>query len=949
MQNEELLRRLAVRQNGVLATSIGSRRAILPSASLGSIGALDRLWVFGDFACVTLPPLSIETVEFQRETRVNISTVTLSAAGEPTSAEVREYTGKEYYVFADSVLAPGAPVIFEDRLVGMVLQHDRTDYARVLPIHRMLAHVEFALLDPKAQEVMRHAEGIRLQYKIDAVHIGHLLLAVASLDSLWAFGRKVEYERLRPLVEGEATGSFKRSESLAKMPAVSKHVRAVLDAASHPAAELTKTEDLVAAALNLRQCGAIEKLYEHFAIAAPPLPPPAPIAGYSSDAPSADSDPFDVRKHAHALCSVLAATEVTPPVSVGLFAPWGAGKTSFMKAMSRRFDELTRTARANPGSVFCSDIVQIWFNAWHYAEQNLLASLADAVFEGLDAALVLPNAEPETVDADMLSRRELEQQQKLLADAAAVAQKKVDAAQQKNAALDHEIETIKKDDRTVEASFTLDEALIETARIVSNEKSSHEYAAKAAEALKLPPAEAKALMEDVRGFWSAMRALLQSKQWLRTGWLWFLASLVIAGLPFVWPVLKVVALAPLIAVIMPVFKAVRALNEARQRAAAAVEEKRTALLDKRAAEKAAAEAEERAAREELQKTEQKQAVNLEKIAGLSARQSMADWVRERRTSATYARQLGVAAEAHRDFRRLTALLKKVVDEKGDPDSSTKKIRRIDRIVLYIDDLDRCTEEKVVEVLQAVHLLLAFELFVVIVAVDSKWLLHSLQGYSKAFADDGAWRSTPREYLEKIIQIPFSLEPMDPTGYGNFIEALTKPPTRKPGGQAILPVREERPVHKEEAKSDATTGQAGLPVLQETDEAPALAKKETVDPRPEQLIFTANETEFMKTLHPLMTSPRSAKRFVNIYRLMRATMTATQLEQLIDPSRKAYEPLLLLVAYITNHPEEAEQEFVRWNENVPPRLQALAAGRPVADFHPWLPTVSRYLIRTTQNS
>ncbi len=36
--------------------------------------------------------------------------------------------------------------------------------------------------------------------------------------------------------------------------------------------------------------------------------------------------------------------------------------------------------------------------------------------------------------------------------------------------------------------------------------------------------------------------------------------------------------------------------------------------------------------------------------------------------------------------------------------------RVNRIVLYIDDLDRCEPDKVAKVLQAVHLLLAFPLF-----------------------------------------------------------------------------------------------------------------------------------------------------------------------------------------------------------------------------------------------
>ena len=63
-------------------------------------------------------------------------------------------------------------------------------------------------------------------------------------------------------------------------------------------------------------------------------------------------------------------------------------------------------------------------------------------------------------------------------------------------------------------------------------------------------------------------------------------------------------------------------------------------------------------------------------------------------------------------------------------------------------------------LQAVHLLLAFKLFVVVVGVDPRWLLHSLTQHSTAFQDAGAgdanglshWRSTPLNYLEKTLLV-----------------------------------------------------------------------------------------------------------------------------------------------------------------------------------------------------
>jgi hypothetical protein len=45
------------------------------------------------------------------------------------------------------------------------------------------------------------------------------------------------------------------------------------------------------------------------------------------------------------------------------------------------------------------------------------------------------------------------------------------------------------------------------------------------------------------------------------------------------------------------------------------------------------------------------------------------------------------------------------------DAAGDALPAIDRIVLYVDDLDRCPPPRVVEVLEAVHLLLAGRLFV----------------------------------------------------------------------------------------------------------------------------------------------------------------------------------------------------------------------------------------------
>ena len=133
-----------------------------------------------------------------------------------------------------------------------------------------------------------------------------------------------------------------------------------------------------------------------------------------------------------------------------------------------------------------------------------------------------------------------------------------------------------------------------------------------------------------------------------------------------------------------------------------------------------------------------------------------------------------------------------------------------------------------EVLQAVHLLLAFPLFAVVVAVDPRWLLYSVRQHSAAFRDDedetndgltdeerAHWRSTPMNYLEKVFQIPFTLRPMGSVGFGKMVEALAAPiaasATTNGSGNAGTPssAAADRPTQPDDGTTGAAT--AGRPM------------------------------------------------------------------------------------------------------------------------------------------
>ena len=169
---------------------------------------------------------------------------------------------------------------------------------------------------------------------------------------------------------------------------------------------------------------------------------------------------------------------------------------------------------------------------------------------------------------------------------------------------------------------------------------------------------------------------------------------------------------------------------------------------------------------------------------LRADRRLRQFLEERSGSSDYQGQLGLISLLHKDFRRLDTLLR-LARESADSD-----LPRIDRIILYIDDLDRCPPTRVVEVLQATHLLLALPLFVVVVGVDPRWLFGSLQRHYHALLQpqdpgqtaDGDMlhlASTPQDYLEKIFQIPFALMPMTSRGFAQLVSDLAGEPAAPP--------------------------------------------------------------------------------------------------------------------------------------------------------------------------
>ncbi len=219
---------------------------------------------------------------------------------------------------------------------------------------------------------------------------------------------------------------------------------------------------------------------------------------------------------------------------------------------------------------------------------------------------------------------------------------------------------------------------------------------------------------------------------------------------------------------------------------------------------------------------------------------------------------------------------------------------IDRIVLYIDDLDRCSARQVVDVLQAVHLLLAMDLFVVVIGVDPRWLLNSLRGHYDPILDDTHERcASPEDYLEKIINIPFALPGMSSGKLRGLLRSIieeteTETRTASTGDTSLEP---EPPRSGYVNDSGSIAIEAGSEVGGQRDPA-----RQVRSPRP----LTEPEIELLAALEVLITTPRQAKRLFNLYRMLRATRDLSEASRFLGADERPgeYQAVALLLGLLT---------------------------------------------------
>jgi len=98
-----------------------------------------------------------------------------------------------------------------------------------------------------------------------------------------------------------------------------------------------------------------------------------------------------------------------------------------------------------------------------------------------------------------------------------------------------------------------------------------------------------------------------------------------------------------------------------------------------------------------------------------------------------------------------------------------------RLVVFVDDLDRCLPEKAIEVLEAIKLFVDAPGCVFLLGLDQEVIARGVEIRYKEFnkAEDGGVNNPidGAKYLEKIIQLPFQIPPIESSDMGDFVSSL----------------------------------------------------------------------------------------------------------------------------------------------------------------------------------
>ena len=618
-------------------------------------------------------------------------------------------------------------------------------------------------------------------------------------------------------------------------------------------------------------------------------------------------DFLEISKDVAAFARVIAARSFHPPLAIALFGKWGSGKSFFMNKLKERIIFLSRN---NPKNIYCEGITHIHFNAWSYIDANLWASIITRIFESLNNYIkndAAEDSEKQAIKKTLTERLNITQEQleKTQEETDAInshiqylsEQKTTQANNLKEALQRIEHNTLEKVLEKINDEFhisqRIDEALSNNESFLKTRK---ELSVIIPEEYWSNPSK---LYKESKSAYTFLRTNFLGKgAWVNIIWIAFIiiavlnipiiidfVSLIIGKLDFTLSpqtLLWIGAVGTFVAKGIATFKKLLPIITAFWEIKSDYENKKNITISKfKQKEKAIILEIERIQNElisldeEIRKAEALKTTLLYKLENGLSTEALYQFIEKRSNTEDYKRHLGVISIIRKDLEILSSLFDQHNTELVSATDKHKFLSHfknpLERIVLYIDDLDRCPEENVVQVLEAVNLLMAFPLFIVVVGVDSRWVKNAL--IKKHHLQFGGTDNKEFEkieagnYLEKIFQVAFQLKESKNENVKKMIAKLAD----------AKPELKYRPITSLAEKDD------DIPWFQTENDLSEVDFKEDLNSdnqinenfiefmdEPEALIITVPEVKLLQDMSDIIgTNPRSIKRLINTYRIIKA--------------------------------------------------------------------------------
>ncbi|MEO8148500.1 MAG: P-loop NTPase fold protein [Bacteroidia bacterium] len=720
---------------------------------------------------------------------------------------------------------------------------------------------------------------------------------------------------------------------------------------------------------------------------------PSSLSEIFTDSPSAlIKDELDFESDINALASIIAYKEVKPPLAVGLFGNWGSGKSFFMNKLQKRIGDLAEMEKEKTEiavkenkkyePTFCKEVVQINFNSWHYSDSNLWASLITKIFEDLDVYGKRNDPQKlETLFNNLNSSKEL-----------------IDDTNQKLQKVVEEIKDLKSKQEQVNieikkhASHLKELSFFDIAKAIFQSKTvkddvdnlQHEF-----DFLRIN--ELSQIKSNIDELDSNAGKLIQSFKLIysfRNGNLW--KALLVGFIFFAgssWLVYHVdffkevfgrlkllivpftIFLSQAVIYFKPAFSRINLaytkLKELKEKTDELEEKELNKVNSKRDEIQSKIEGAQNFQNELKQKLEALEVKRNEvefELKNIISGRKIVQFIESRITDSRYINSLGIISWIRKDFEQFDFLLKQQYEAKKLDETkqlAVENVFEIDRIILYIDDLDRCDVSIVVKVLEAIHLLLAFPLFVVVVGVDPRWMHNALTlKYKDLLFNENnnnghdpntvallnGKPATSYDYLEKIFQVPFVLKPIDDDGKDKLIKAqfvkeikIEADSGKSTEDKNLANDVTQTSIEEKNKQSVQAAEQIGKPALKTENSQTSVAdlqyeaetrKEETQNVKTEiekkdekgneqevivnteRLKVTGDEINFMQGISFIIgETPRTVKRYINIYRIIR---THTRFEFSDNNELEHYYAAMILLAVITGLTDSAKEFFDKLN-------------------------------------